>query len=243
MSANRYLQDERMNIALGRNPKAKSVHKFGARTGISTSPISIWDDGLVTYPWSTFDTAKVVAVVGASDPNRQVTVSGLDANFDEVSEVITTGSTGTVQFKRVFRAFMTGDGSNIGAIEIRATNSTGTIVAQINPGYSQTLMCVYTIPRNRTGLLLKGVASASADKDMIIEFYGRFLDENGNYGPFRIQHIANLYQGNYVYEFAVPLALPAMSDLDIRVRGYSNDSGAKVSAAFDMILHEINTDY
>lgn len=243
MSANRYLQDERMNIALGRNPKAKSIHKFGSRTAITTSPITVWDDGAITYPWSAFDDPHVVAVVGASDPGKQVTVVGLDANYDETSEVIAVGATGTVQFKRVFRAFVHGTTSNVGNIEIRTETSTGTVVAQINAGYAQTLMCVYTIPRNYTGLLLKGVASASADKDMIIEFYGRFLDENGNYGPFRIQHIANIYANNYVYEFAVPLAIPPMTDLDVRVRGYSNDSGAKVSAAFDMILHEINTDY
>lgn len=242
MAGKRYLDDEKCMIALGRVPKASSIHKFGARTGIATTPATIWDDGLTTYPWSAFTTTQVLTVVGASDAGKSVRVSGLDENYDKVEEVIAVGATGVVPFKRVYRSVVVGTTSNVGDITIRTGGAGGTIVAQINAGYAQTLMCVYTVPRNYTGLLLKGVASASADKDMIIEFYGRFL-EDGIYSPFRIQHIANIYQGSYVYEFAVPLALPAMTDLDVRVRGYSNDSGAKVTAAFDIILYEGVTDY
>lgn len=198
---------------------------------------------IVTYPWSAFDSTQVLTVVGASDAGKSVRVVGLDGNYDPIEETIAVGATGSVSFKRVYRSYVVGSDSNVGDIRIRTGGASGTIIAQINAGYAQTLMCVYTVPKNHTGLLLKGVASASADKDMIVEFYGRFLDENGDYSPFRIQHIANIYQGNYVYEFGVPLALPAMTDLDVRVRGYSNDSGAKVTAAFDLILYEDKTDY
>jgi hypothetical protein len=231
-------------IALGRIPKARSIHKFGARTGTDTSPATIWDDGLGTYPWSAFDTAQTLTIVGtAPDDVLSVTVLGLDDNYDDIEETIAVGATGNISFKRVYRAYVRGTTANSNVVTIRTGGASGTIVAQINAGYAQTLMCVFTIPRNHKGLLLKGVATASADKDMIIEFYGRFLDENGDYGPFRIQHIANIYQNNYQYEFAIPLAIPEKTDLDVRVRGYSNDSGAKVSAAFDMILYEIDTDY
>lgn len=245
----KYLADERMNIALGRMPKVTPIHKFGARTGVATTTATIWDDGLSTYPWSVFNTAGVVTVTAANaaDNSRIVTVVGLDANFDSVTETITMSGgvgTGTVQFKRVFRAYMRYDGANVGEIYIRRNGAGGTIVAQINAGNSQTLMCVYTVPRNHTGLILKGVATCSADKDMIVQFFGRFLEDDGvSYTPFRIQHQANIYQNNYTYEFAVPLALPEKTDLDVRVLGYSNDSGAHVSAAFDMVLYEVDTDY
>jgi hypothetical protein len=244
----RFLQDEMCNLALGRMPKATGVHKFGARTGISTTSSTIWDDGLNDYPWSAFDNSQVLTVVAVNgaDQASSITVVGLDDNYDEVTETITlagANATGSVLFKRVYRAYISSGPENAGVITVRTGGATGTIVAQMNEGMAQTLMCIFTVPRNRTGLLLKGVCSASADKDMIIEFYGRFQDEQGNYGPFRIQHIANMYQNNYVYEFAVPLALPEKTDLDVRVVGYSNDSGSKVAAAFDMILYEVETDY
>jgi hypothetical protein len=228
-----YLSDEKYMVALGRIPKASHIHKFGSRTGINTTSTTVWDDGLVTYPWSAFDSTQALTIVGASDAGKSVTVVGLDENYDEIEETIEVGSTGGILFKRVYRAFVNGTVANAGE----------TIVAQIRTGYAQTLMCVYTVPRNHTGLMLKGVATCSADKDMLIEFYGRFLGEDGNYTPFRIQHIANIYQNNYQYEFGIPLALPEKTDLDVRVRGYSNDSGAKVSAAFDIVLYEDKTDY
>ena len=232
-----YLSSEPVMIALGRIPKASVVHKFGARTGIITTPATVWDNG-GNYPWDAFDTAGVATIVGALDAGKSVTVEGLDANYDRVSETILVGATGAVPFKRVFRAYMV-DAANVGLIQVNVNTQT---IAEITAGLSQTLMAIYTVPRNHTALLMKGVATASADKDMQIKFFVRYLHDTG-YGPFRIQHIANLYQNNYQYEFATPLPLPEKTDLDVRVLGYSNDSGAKVTAAFDIVLYEENTDY
>lgn len=232
-----YLSDEKLMIALGKVPKASVVHKFGERTGIVTTSETVWDNG-GPYPWDAFDTAGVATVVGASDTGKSVTVEGLDANYDAVSETIAVGATGTVEFKRIFRGFMV-DTANVGVIQVNVNSQ---MVMQINPGLSQTLMALYTIPRNHTGLLMKGVATASADKDMQVQFYARFMGVSG-YGPFRIQHIASIYQNNYQYEFATPLTLSEKTDIDIRVLGYSNDSGAKVTAAFDLILYETETNY
>lgn len=234
----RYMDDEKCMIALGRVPKASSLHKFGARTGIQTTPVTIWDDGLTTYPWSAFATAQQLTVVGASDAGKSITILGLDADYNAIEETVVVGSSTVRSFIRVYRAFVVGTVSNIGVLTVRTGGAGGTIVAQINEGYAQTLMCVYTVPANHTGLLMKGVATGSADKDMIIELYARAPG-----GTFRIQHIANLYQNNYQYEFSVPFAIPEKWDIDVRVRGYSNDSGAKVTAAFDMILYEEKTDY
>ena len=232
-----YLSDEKLMIALGKVPKASIVHKFGARTGIVTTSSTVWDNG-GNYPWDAFDTAGVATIVGASDAGKSVTVVGLDANYDAVSETIVVGATGTVEFKRIFRGFMVDD-TNVGVIQVNVNSQ---MVMQINAGLSQTLMAIYTVPRNHTALLMKGVATASADKDMQIQFYGRYFNGT-DHGPFRIQHIANIYQNNYQYEFATPLPLPEKTDLDVRVLGYSNDSGSKVTAAFDMILYETETNY
>jgi hypothetical protein len=234
----RHLNDERMHIALGHYPKVSHVHKFGARTGILTTASTIWDNGS-TYPWDAFNTAGVATVSGASDAGKLVTVDGLDANYDRVSETIAVGATGAVEFKRIFRGFMA-EAANDGDIEVNVNSQ---MVMQINEGLSQTLMAIYTVPRNHTALLMKGVATSGKDKDMLVEFYGRFPDENGVYGPFRIQHIANMYQSSYVYEFATPLPLPEKTDLDVRVRGYGADNSAHVSAAFDIVLYEMDTDY
>jgi hypothetical protein len=235
-----YLSDEKFMIALGRIPKARSIHKFGARTGVRNDRESTVWDGDELYPWDAFDTAGVATVAGGSDAGKSVYVVGLDNNYDEVSEEIAVGSTGTVEFKRIFRGYMAGTEANDGDISVTVNTQE---VMKIAEGNSQTLMSIYTVPRNHTALLLKGVATSAKDKDMQVKFYGRFIDGNGLYTPFRIQHIANIYQNQYIYEFVTPLAMPEKTDLDVRVLGYGSDTGAHVTAAFDLILYEIDTDY
>lgn len=238
-----YLSDEKCMIALGRIPKASSIHKFGAREGIrNNEERTIWDNDSETYPWSALDTAQVLTITGvAGDTGKTIQVEGLDSDWRPATEEILVGDTGTVSFKRVFRAFIKTGATNEDDIEIRVGGASGTEVAIIKEGKSQTLMSIYTIPKGYTGLLMKGTATSAKDRDCLINFYIRL--NNGDAGPFRIAHTTNLYQNNYTYEFAVPPALPEKTDLDVRVLGYANDNGAHITAAFDVILYEDNTDY
>lgn len=232
-----YLSSEKNMIALGRMLKVTPVHKFGARTGITSgAEHTIWDgDGV--YPWTSFTTSGILDVTGASDAGKSIVISGLDDNYDEISETIAVGASSTLQFKRVFRAYVLGNGStNVGDISVAIS---GTEVLKISAGKGQTLMAVYTVPRNCTGLLQCWETSASADKDMLVELYTRESEND----PFRIQHVGNMYRNQYSYEFVTPLALPAGSDIDVRVIGYSNDNGARVACSFDIINYEEDTDY
>jgi hypothetical protein len=66
---------------------------------------------------------------------------------------------------------------------------------------------------------------------------------NSETDTFRIQHIGNVFRGQYSHEFAIPLALPATADIDVRVIGYSVDTNAQVACSFDIINYEEDTDY
>lgn len=226
-----------LNIARGLVKGTSSVHKFGAVPTMSTNTTgTIWDISDTLYPWSVWETAGTITIdrANAGDAGLQVTVIGLDADYNEISETIaltnSTGNASTKSFKRVYRAFASDGGDkNIGLITIKKD---GTAVAAITAGKGQSLMAVYTIPAGYTGYLMKGTASCQAGADGTGDMYVRYFGQ----ATFRVGHSFELggTGGQYMYEFAVPVAIPAKSDIDVRMSTRSNNG--RYTAAFDLIL-------
>lgn len=227
-----------LNIARGKVRGASVVHKFGATPEISTSTTAtIWDIADTLYPWSAFATPGVLNVdcVSASDVGHTVTISGLDGDFNLVSETITlavqNNNTGTQVFSRVFRVFFDGTDTNIGNINIQLGSTT---VARIQAGKAQTLMAVYTVPAGYKGYIFKGDATVQAGADMTLGMYVRY----GGTGAFRIGHQAEVSPNGYQYDFPIPLELPEKSDID--VRAYANTNNIRATAIFDIVLIKDN---
>ena len=140
---------------------------------------TIWDGGgLYTYLTS----AGVLTVTSSDNDDaasgtgaRTVTIEGLDANYNQVSETLTVGgSAGSVEFFRVFRAFVATSGSsgtNEGTISIAQGATT---LAQIRvaggTGLSQTFMAIYTVPADYTGYIYQwDLSTAKSDGDVFLE--------------------------------------------------------------------------
>jgi hypothetical protein len=222
-----------LNIARGLVKGTSHIHKFGAVPSMSQSTTgTIWDINDTVYPWSAFDTANTVVVsANTADNGRVLTIVGLDSNYDPLSETVTISAgaaTTTNQFKRVFRAFTT-SGTNTNNINMSVNSST---VARITLGLGQTLMAVYTIPRNHTGYLMKGTMTAQASADATGNMYVRY----GGEGAFRVGHSFEIGGGGgqYVYDFGVPISIPEKSDIDVRATVRSNNG--RYTAAFDLVL-------
>ena len=222
-----------LDIARGAISNSKIVHKFGANFDIDQAddPESVWTGGGL-YPWASLATAQTIYCLSTSaSDTTTLTLEGLDANYDEISETVTltglTAVTTTNQFLRVFR--MTYDATNVGAIEARVTSATGTVVAQIDEGYAQTLMAVYTVPAGYTGYLVALDATIDCTKTCQMLMYHRLTGK-----PFRIAHVAET-DGRYRYDFFAPLTLPEKTDVDIRIDQVSGND-ARVTANFDIVL-------
>ena len=225
-----------LNISRGLVKGTSFIHKFGAVPTMSTNTTgTVWDIADTVYPWSAWATAGIITVdrASASDAGKQVTVVGLDANYEPLTETITltntTGNASTNSFARIFRAFFSDGISNAGLISIKKG---ATIVAAITAGKGQTLMAVYTIPAGTTGYLMKGTCSAQASADATGEMYIRYFGQSA----FRIGHEFEVSGagGQYLYDFTVPIPIPAKSDIDIRVIARANNG--RYTAAFDLIL-------
>lgn len=226
---NPYLDVARLVI-----PNSKIVHKFGANFDIdqATDPESVWTGGGL-YPWASLASAQTIYCIStsASDTGTLI-LEGLDADYNEQSETVTLTGTSAVTttntFLRVFRMTY-GDGGNVGTVTARVTSGTGTVVAQIDAAYAQTLMAVYTVPAGHTGYMAALDATIDSNKNCQILMYHRLVGK-----PFRIAHIAEA-TGHYRYDYHAPLRIPEKTDIDIRIDDVSgNDS--RVTANFDIVL-------
>jgi hypothetical protein len=226
----------RLNVSMGKVRGASTIHKFGAVPALSQNTTgTVWDKNDTLYPWSAFATAGVItaSIANASDNGKQVTVLGLDANYEEVSETFTISSTatvaGTVPFIRVFRAYVTnGSATNVGDINF---TKGGVDILRITAGKGQTLMAIYTIPAGKTGYLYKGVATCQAGADGTGNMFVRYFGQEA----FRIGHSFEVSgDGEYDYEFSFPIRIPEKSDIDVRVTTRTNNG--RYTAAFDLLL-------
>lgn len=230
-----------INIAAGLVDGWATVHKFGAVPSMSQNASgSVWDVDDTYYPWDAFDTPGILTITttaknGSSstdDDGVTVHVLGLNENYEEVEDtfVIAGGAaTGTVSFKRVYRAYIDGGEANQTNINVLRG---GTEVLRINIGKSQTLMAIYTVPAGKTGYLLQGTSTCASNADATVDMYVRYFGQDS----FRIGHTAEVSGtgGQYSYQFGVPIRIPEKSDLDIRAEVRSNN--ARVTAAFDIVL-------
>jgi len=211
----------------------EGVHKFGGTYGTASANMStLWTaadtTATILYDW-TYTDGPVTVVSTNSGDTTDVTIQGLDSNYDFVEEVFTlTGTSptaaGSVNFTRVNRAFMN-DETNLGKIQIKRG---ATVVSEIGIGFGQTLQAFYTVPRNRTAYLMN--LSASGSKNQVVDL---FLFQRPFDGAFRVNTTMSLNQSNQVLEFPIPIKFTEKTDIDVRIRGSAN---ATVSCDFTMLV-------
>ena len=227
-------KDSPLSISQGQVSGHSITSKFGYNSAADTVKQSVWSAGGL-YPWSALVTAQTIYLISTSAADTSsVEVQGLDENYVLQTETVAlTGLTAvstTSTFLRVFRMIYQGSTDNAGVITARVTSGVGTVVAQIDAAYNQTLMGVYTVPAGHTAYIT--AVSVSGTKDQALEFEGWHRPEGQT---FRIAH-KSMASNFYRYDFVLPLAFPEKTDFDTRV--ISGAANTKVSVNFDMILVE-----
>lgn len=222
-----------ISVAKGLVEDFAGVQKFGYNSAVGTSFETIWDgNNTYTYP-SSAGTATATSSDTVSDNTGTVEIQGLDSNYDLATETLTIGgAAGTTSFIRVFRAFMktanTGN-SNVGTISITVSSTT---VAQIRAGYGQTLMALYTIPRNTRGFIIQIDVGSSKDLENEIRIITKEIS-NGNVWRTRdfITTRGGFMQKHYTYPIVVE------EKTDIEIVGKASATSA-ISAGFEFFLED-----
>ncbi len=240
-SASPYLYD----IAEGIVPDHLAIRKFGFNSAVGATEETIWEQsslytylaGAATLTISSDDNDDDGAPVG--NGARTVQIYGLDTNYDEINEVVTLDgqnpvNTGT-QYLRIYRMIVRSVGTT-GSNEGTVYTGTGLVVggvpanvyASMTPGMNQTLMAIFTIPRDHTGYLVDIYSSSAiANKATQVFLYIRPFGEG-----FQVKQTYHINQWGIAREFPIPLPIEARSDIEIRA--LAAGGGGAVAANFDV---------
>ena len=226
-----------------------SIHKFGRNPSIGNAPETVWMHG-GTYEYLDVGAASTLYAYSANAQDsasgtgaRTITILGLDNNFNEIEETVTVGGAPTtLQFLRVYRAYIATAGSlttNKGNVLITTgTGGTGTVLADIGLigtgttyGLGQTQLALYTIPAGKTGYLTTwNVGCAPMNNKATVLLKSRELDGDA---PFRTKDIVDLVGGYHHQNYSIPLRFPEKTDIEVVASG---DTTTIVSSSFDLIL-------
>lgn len=222
-----------LSVQKGLVQNFSGISKFGLNTAVGTSFESIWDgNNTYTYPSSA---GTATATSSDTDDNTStVEIEGLDSNYDLATEIITIGgAAGSTNFIRVFRATMktanTGN-ANVGTISITVSSTT---VAQIRPTYGQTLMAIYTVPRNYNAYLFQLDVGCSKDLENEVAFVTKDIS-NGN--VWSTKSFITLRGGFIEKNYAVPIVIPEKTDIELIAKSSATSS---ISGGFELILEKI----
>jgi len=200
-----------------------SVHKFGSNPAVGISPETVWSQGGL-YPWASFP--DTIYITGTDVGN--VEISGLDTDYNEYTETVAIGTNSAQSFSRIFR--MTADIVNSAAIYARAGSNAGTVVATIDTGKAQTLMAIYTIPKDKVGYLVRYTVGCGTNDRILTEMFTR---ESGS--VFRIKSEMFILENTITQDFFAPIRLEEKTDIDFRATA-NQGSNNKVILNFDLIL-------
>ncbi len=219
-----------LQLARGLIDGHKTLFKFGNNPDNNGTLETVWSNSTL-YVYPTAATAMKVSSTSVNDNiagtgARTVLVAGLDANYNEVSEIVTlTGQTPvltTTVFLRVFRAYVVTAGvNNTAAGTIYIGNGVVTagvpasVYAEIPLGENQTLMAMWTVPAGYTFYMYRGSFSA-ASNNAAQYVLGKFMVRPLG-GVFRNAADVTANSNVIQYDFEIPLAVPEKADIEVRV--------------------------
>jgi hypothetical protein len=235
-----------LQVARGQIAYHYDLHKFGFNSDVDDSLETVWaEGGLYSYlsvatvlKVSSSSTADTSAGTGA----RTVQLYGLDADYNEINEIVTlngqTAVNTTNSFLRINRMIVrtagTG-GTNAGVIYA----GTGTVTtgvpankyATVATGDGQSLMALWTVPAGFTLYVYQTdvtVATTQNNKYATISLVARPFGE-----VFQVKDRFAKAESQTTIDYSFPLKFEEKTDIEYRCIGDSAGADIVVSAAID----------
>jgi hypothetical protein len=218
------------DIVKGNMWDTRPLNIFGFNRTIGTAFETIWDDGgNYTFPTSAV-TMDVVSTSGSD--TMDVLISGLDANYTEISETVTlTGTvavTTSASFLRINSAVILA-GSNVGDISI---SNGGTKHGFIGATLGTTQSSVYTVPAGHSLYLLRiDVCSGTNNGQKYLTFRNVVTTSAGR--TLRVAE-ATFATSQVSFDRQVPFKIGEKSDFHFEAKSSSSEN--EVSIFLEAIL-------
>lgn len=236
-----------LQVARGQITGHRSVTIFGYNPDVDTSRVTVWPyTGILPLPAAALQ-MKVSSSSADDTANgtgaRTVFVAGLDANYNEISEIVTlNGQTAvltTQSFLHINNAYVATAGSGLSAAgDVYFGDGTvtagvpATVYDLIKFDYNQRITGSYTIPAGYTAYVSQGLFSAGQPGGSA-QVSGRLMTI-GTDKIRRTAAITTVNNGVADYVFEYPLQIPEKTTLEATAQGSANNNEA--SAMFILTL-------
>ena len=232
------------------SPSYKQILKFGTNPTVNNSLHTIWQQGgLYSYPPS-----ASTMTVSSSDVNdtsagtgaRTVEIFGLDASYNEASEIITlngqTAVTTVNTYIRMNRALVLTAGSggaNAGNIYVGTGTVTSGVPANIytvinGDGSNQTLQAFWTVPAGYSAYIYQtNISTGTSSSTPAI--LTTFLVARPFGGVFNTKEVITLSTGNHLQDYSFPIKLTEKTDVEFRAESSSAAVTFDVSASLNIL--------
>ena len=225
--------------------------KFGFNSLIVDSLETIWAQGGLYSYLSSASTLYISSSSGFDDVGStgatSAKVSGLDANYDEVSVTVNLNGQNGVQLGdarnwiRVNRIQVMSAGSggaNAGVLYVgtEATPSSGVPTnkyATVAIGDNKTLMALWTVPRGYTAYLYQTDITVNTEAN---NKFGNVSVVARPFGQvFEVKDKFTIQNGSHHQEYKFPVKFEEKTDIEVRAIGSSSNSNLSVSAGLDIL--------
>ena len=140
-----------LQVARGQVDGHEVLGVFGYSSGTpNTGFIAAWENNSA-YTFPTVASTMLVTSSSASDTAVTILISGLDANYARISELVTLTGTSAVTTANTYwriNSVSTTAGNAVGTVYVK--NAGGSVYAQITIGSGRTNMSIYTVPAGYT---------------------------------------------------------------------------------------------
>ncbi len=236
-----------LQVSRGQIPGHRSVTVFGYNPDVDTSRVTVWPyTGILPLPAAALRmkvSSSSVDDTANGTGARTVFVAGLDANYNEISEIVTlNGQTAVLTtqfFLHINNAYVATAGSGLSAAgDIYFGDGTvtagvpATVYDIIKYDYNQRITGSYTVPAGYTGYVSQGLFSAGQPGGSA-QVSGRLMTIATD-GIRRTAAITTVNNGVADYVFEYPLAIPEKTTLESTAQSSSNNNAA--SAMFILVL-------
>lgn len=238
--------DHTLDLSRGLLVNQSVVHKFGGNDAVGTAEVNVSLNGVMGFPTAA-STVSVISDDTDDDAGEAgaltVEITGIDSNFDEISEILTCNGTtastvSTNSYWRIYRARVMTSGttqsSNIGTLTVSYTGNGDALEISPQVGSSETTH--FVVPRNKTGYITRLHTSVDGKKTADLSFW---IQPNFDTvaAPFSgrrmLSKIIGLGGSDEIL-FDSYLRVPAMSEIYMTAIAAATNTG--VNAHFDIVL-------
>lgn len=236
-----------LQVSRGQIPGHRSVTVFGYNPDVDTTRVTVWPHtGIIPFPAAAIQlkvSSSSADDTAAGTGARTVFVGGLDANHNEISEIVTlNGQTPvltTQSFLHINNAYVATAGSGLSAAGdiyfgdgVVTAGVPATVYDLIKFDYNQRITGSYTVPAGYTAYVSQGLFSAGQPGGTA-QVVGRLLTVGAD-GIRRAAAITTVNNGAADYDFEYPIQIPEKTTLEATAQGSSQNNEA--SAMFVLVL-------